>query len=86
MAIGPGSEQSAARLKKLFKLRYPVFGDRRATVYGLFGLRRVLAIVQQSGAAVIDREGVITYLHRTANPQDALRIKEIIGTLERGGS
>lgn len=81
IAIGPGSEAAAERVTKLFGLRYSVFGDRRAAVYGVFGFRRVLAVVQQSGAAVVDRDGIVRYIHRTGNFMDALHLDEIMRTL-----
>ncbi len=85
MAVGPGTELSAHRVTKLFGLGYPVFGDRRASVYGMFGFKRVLAVVQQSGAAVIDRDGVLRYVHRTGNFADALRLDEVMRTLTEIG-
>lgn len=81
IAVGPGSDASADRIKSLFKLHYQLFGDRRASVYGLFGFRKVLAVIQQSGTVVIDRQGIIRYLHRTPNPQDALRMKDVLAKL-----
>jgi len=81
IAIGPGSDGSADRVTKLLKLNFPLYGDRRASVYAAFGFRRVLAVVQQSGAAVIDRDGVLRYVHRTANFMDALHLDDIMRTL-----
>jgi len=81
IGIGPGSDAAAKRVTKLFGLGYPFFGDRRAAVYGAFGFKRVLAVVQQSGAAVIDRDGVVRYIHRTGNFMDALHFDEIMRTL-----
>ena len=82
VAVGPGSDAAADRVRKILSIKYQVFGDRRASVYGAFGFRKVLAIVQQSGAAVIGSNGVVTYIHRTANPQDALRMGEILAAVE----
>lgn len=81
IAIGPGNDAAAERVSKLFGLGYPLFGDRRAAVYGMFGFKRVLAVVQQSGAAVVDRDGIVQYIHRTANFLDALHFDEIMQTL-----
>jgi len=81
MALGPGSDGSAERLSKLLGLHFPLYGDRRAAVFGAFGFRRVLAVVQQSGAAVIDRDGVLRYIHRTGNFMDALHLDDIMKTL-----
>ena len=85
LGIGPASDATARRVEKLGRIHYRLFGDPRGDVYALFGFRKVLAVVQQSGAAVIDRDGVVRYLHRTANPQAALQLDEVIQTLERLG-
>ena len=50
-------------------------------VFSLFGYERVLAIVRQSGTVVIDRQGVVAMLHRTANPFDALPFDEVLRAL-----
>jgi alkyl hydroperoxide reductase subunit AhpC len=62
-------------------LSFPLFGDPRLNVFSLFGYERVLAIVRQSGTVVIDRQGVVAMLHRTANPFDALPFDEVLRTL-----
>lgn len=86
IAVGPGTEISADRVTRLFGLHYPVFGDRRASVFGVFGFKRVLAVVQQSGVAVIDRDGAVRYIHRTANFADALRLDDVMRTLTEIGT
>ena len=62
-------------------LSFPLFGDPRLNVFSLFGYKRVLAIVRQSGTVVIDRQGVVAMLHRTANPFDALPFDEVLRAL-----
>lgn len=82
MAVGPGSDAAAARVKSLLGVAFTVFGDPRLEVYSLFDYRRVLAIVRQSGTVVIDRDGVIRLLHRTANPLDALPFDRVLAALD----
>jgi peroxiredoxin len=86
VAVGPGSHAAAARVKTLLGASFPVFGDPRLDVYTLFGYRRVLAVVRQSGTVVVGREGIIALLHRTANPFDALPFDEVLATLGRGAA
>ena len=62
-------------------ISFPLYGDPRLEVFGLFGYQRVLAIVRQSGTVVFGRDGVIAMLHRTANPFDALPFDEVLETL-----
>ena len=82
VAVGPGSDAAAARVKSLLGVSFPVFGDPRLEVYSLFDYRRVLAVVRQSGTVVIDRDGVIRLLHRTANPLDALPFDRVLEVLD----
>ena len=82
VAVGPGSDAAAARVKSLLGVSFSVFGDPRLEVYSLFDYRRVLALVRQSGTVVIDRDGVIRLLHRTANPLDALPFDRILSALD----
>ena len=86
IAVGPGSEAAAGRVKRLFRLSYPVFGDRSGSVYGVFGFRRVLAVIQQSGAVVVDADGVVRYVHRTASMQNSLHLDDILRTLAALGA
>lgn len=83
VAVGPGSDAAAARVRGLLDVNFPIFGDPRLELYSLLGYLRVLAIVRQSGTVVIDRSGSIALLHRTANPANALPLDDVLTTLER---
>lgn len=84
--MGPGSDAAAERVARLFGLTYPIYGDRRASVFGVFGFKRVLAVVQQSGAVVVGRDGVVRYSHRTGNFLDALHLDEIMRAVDANGA
>lgn len=86
VAVGPGNDAAAARVKRLFGIGYPVFGDPKLQVYSLFGYDRVLAVVRQSGTIVVDRDGRIVFRHRTANPFDALPFDAVLAALSNGAS
>jgi len=83
VAVGPGSDAAAARVRGLLDVDFPIFGDPRLELYALLGYLRVLAIVRQSGTVVIDRNGKIAFLHRTANPLNALPLDDVLATLEQ---
>jgi peroxiredoxin len=86
VAVGPGSHAAADRVTRLLGVSFPVFGDPRLEVFSLFGYRRVLAVVRQSGTIVVDRGGTIVMLHRTANPFDALPFDDVLAALDRAAS
>lgn len=83
LAIGPGSDAAAARVRGLLDVDFPIFADPRLELYAQLGYQRVLAIVRQSGTVVLDRGGKIALLHRTANPLNALPFDDVLSTLER---
>lgn len=81
VAIGPGSDAAAARVRALLNVSFPIFGDPRLDVYRMLGYERVLAVVRQSGTVVVDRHGVIALLHRTANPLKALPLDDVLAAV-----
>ena len=83
VAVGPGSQAAAERVRGLLRVSFPVYGDPRLEVYTMFGYGRVLAIVRQSGTVVVDRDGSVAMVHRTANPLDALPFGEVLAALDR---
>lgn len=83
VAVGPGSHAAAERVRGLLGVSFPVHGDPRLEVYTMFGYGRVLAVVRQSGTVVVDRDGIVALVHRTANPFDALPFDEVLAALDR---
>lgn len=75
--MGPGSERSAGLARRTLGIGYPLLADRRMALARRFGFRRLLGLLQESGVAVLDRTGTVRMLHRTANPNAALPLKEV---------
>ncbi len=81
-AVGPGGESTAAAVRSVLKIGYPLIADPRRHVYDRFGYRRVLAVVQESGTALVDRGGTVRFVHRTANPAAALPWADVLRALD----
>ena len=82
VGIGPGGDASASAVKSVLRLGYPVIGDARRHVYDRFGFRRVLAVVQESGVALVDAAGTLRFIHRSANPTGALPWADVVRALD----
>lgn len=83
LSIGAGGVGAARLAARMLRLTHPLLADRDRDVYRRFGFDRVLQVLQRSGSAVVDKSGVIRYLHRTSNPRDALRLDEILRIVGR---
>lgn len=82
VGVGPGSDASASAVRKVLRLEYPLIGDARRRVYDRFGFRRVLAVVQESGVALVDGAGTLRYIHRVSNPAGALPWPKVVRALD----
>lgn len=73
VVIGQGTRSEAERLAATLKHPIPVLADETGQVAAAFGFRRVmLGVVMQSGTMIVDRDGVIRYVRRVANPSASL--------------
>ncbi len=61
---------------------FPVLADPGRQAYRPYGFTKSLWVIQQSGVVVIDREGVVQYVHRSTNPQKSLDEQALLGHLE----
>ena len=82
IGVGPGGDASASAVRSVLRLGYPVIGDTHRRVYDRFGFRRVLAVVQESGVALVDAGGTLRFIHRVANPSGALPWPEVTRALD----
>jgi peroxiredoxin len=77
LAIGKGTTRSAARVASMLKLPFPLLADPSGDAYARFGFGKSLLVIQQSGTVLIDRDGLVRYVRRGANPGDALDMYEL---------
>jgi peroxiredoxin len=77
LAIGKGTTRGATRVASMLKVPFPVLADPSGDAYARFGFAKSLLVIQQSGTVLIDRAGIVRYLHRATNPGDALDMYEL---------
>lgn len=84
IAIGPGSLRDAQRLAATLEEQIPVLADETGAVPAAFGFRRVmLGAISQSGAVIVDRDGIIRYARRVTNPSAALDERGLFHALKQ---
>jgi len=72
----------AQRLARLFRAQFPVLADPQRTVFRSFGLGRRWIFVQQSGTALVERDGTLSYIRRSTSPRGALDLAELMRAVE----
>ncbi len=83
LVVGGGSKQDAARLKTVYQLPFPVLADKDRSVYALYGLDKVLLLVQRSASFLIDRQGIVRYVRRASSPSASLDQAELMREVEK---
>ena len=82
LVLVPEPLARARRLARLFRVRFPVLADPRRTAFRSFGYGRRWGFVQQSGTALVERDGTLSYLRRSSNPGGALDLAELMRAVE----
>ncbi len=85
LAIGPRGQSAAVLAAKQLEAPFPVLADPARHAYRAYGFTKSLWVIQQSGSVLVDREGVIRYVHRSTNPQQSFQEDEVlreVGKLE----
>ncbi|MGH7500539.1 MAG: hypothetical protein ACREL7_02165 [Longimicrobiales bacterium] len=81
--IGSGLRAVGTAAARLLASPHTILFDPDRSTYRAYGLQRRVGIIQMSGTVIVDRAGLIDYVHVTANSFDALRKAEVterIGT------
>ena len=78
LAIGPATIDKASHVAEVFKSPFPILADPTRSVYQAYGLSKVVGLIQKSGTTLVDRGGIIRYLHRVTNPQKSLEKEELL--------
>ena len=81
MVIGPRGQSAAALIAREIEAPFPVLADPTRKSYRAYGFTKSLWVIQQSGVVVVDRDGVVVYLHRTVNPQNSFLEDEVLQAL-----
>ena len=81
LVIGPRGQSAAALIAREIEAPFPVLADPTRKSYRAYGFTKSLWVIQQSGVVVVDRDGVVVYLHRTVNPQNSFLEDEVLQAL-----
>ncbi len=67
------------------KLPFPVLVDQDPdlAVYRSYGLDKVLIALQRSGTLLIDKQGIVRYIHQVTNPQASVEKEELMREVEQ---
>jgi peroxiredoxin len=57
----------------LMHLPFPVLSDPDRKIYHEYGLGKSLLVIQHTASLVVDRNGIIRYLHQATNPIEWLK-------------
>ena len=83
--LGSGVDQAKQYAESLH-VPFPVLADPEREVYRLYGLDKALAIIQRTASLIIDRQGIVRYIKRAANPMTWLQESaELIDTVKTLG-
>ena len=83
LILGGGSHKGAERLSARHKLQFPVLVDPDRAVYRCYGLDKVLIALQRSGTFLIDKHGIVRYIHQVTNPHSSVEKDELMREVEQ---
>ena len=85
LVIGGGSRKGAERLSTRFNPPFPVLvdPDPDRAVYHRYGLDKILIAFQRSGTFLIDKQGIVRYIHQVTNPQASVEKDELMREVEQ---
>jgi peroxiredoxin len=78
LIVVPGPPEQARKIAKLIRASFPVLADPGRKVFRSFGLGRRLLVIQQSGSALVGRDGTLTYMRRSTTPRRALDLDALM--------
>lgn len=82
LLLVPGPPEQARKIAKLIRASFPVLADPDRQAFRAFGLARRLVVIQRSGTALVDRDGTLSYMHRSTSPRRALDLAALMKAVE----
>lgn len=80
------TQERAVKYAEQLKVPFPVLADAELAVYRAFDLEKVAFVIQRTASVIVDRDGVIRYIKRAANPmtwlQESRELLEFVTNLE----
>ncbi len=85
LVIGHGNRKLAGYVSKNLKLPFPLLFDetRERDVYQSYHLSRVLLTIQRSGTFLIDKQGIVRYIHQVTRPQASFDEPELMREIKK---
>src|SRR6266566_3485847 len=85
LILGGGSRKGVGRSSAGLQLPSPVLvePDPERAVYRRYGLDKVLIALQRSGTFLIDKQGIVRYIHQVTNPQASVDKEELMREVEQ---
>jgi peroxiredoxin len=60
--------ERAQKYAESLHLPFPVLSDPERQVYRRYGLNKALLVMQRTASILLDRDGIIRYIHTATNP------------------
>jgi peroxiredoxin len=80
-----GTVDEARRYADILHLPFPVLSDPARQIYHLYGLEKIMQLIQRTASLVIDRDGMIRYIKVALNPmtwlQESRELLDFVKTL-----
>jgi len=82
LIVGGGAATAARMAARFLKTPWPLLLDEGRAVCREFGLGRGLAVINESGTVLVDREGLVRYALSGLNPFKALDREALLAALD----
>jgi len=82
LILGGGSATAARMAARFLKTPWPLLVDDGRAVCREFGLGRGLAVINESGTVLVDRDGIVRYARSGLNPFKALDPAALLSALD----
>lgn len=86
LIIGAGGMAFARLAARILDSPWPLLVDQDRGVRRAYGLGRGLAVVNESGTVLVDRDGIVRYASTGLNPWKALDLDELLAVLDAPGT
>lgn len=82
VVVGAGTQQEAEELANKLQLPFPLIAESTGDLYIRYNLGKSLVFIQRSGTFLINRHGIITYIHTATNPSASMNKGELQAAIQ----